>query len=67
MSQPTPTRSRHRDAVALIAGVLMILLAAGVLWMAFGGPLDPIVLKLAAPFSLVLIGILGLLLSRKKT
>ncbi|WP_026928302.1 hypothetical protein [Granulicoccus phenolivorans] len=61
---PRPTRT---DPVALIAGILMLLLASGVLWMAFGGPLDPIVLKLAAPFSLVLIGILGLLLSRKKT
>ncbi len=32
---PRPTRT---DPVALIAGILMLLLASGVLWMAFGGP-----------------------------
>jgi len=59
-------RLRHpRDVVALVVGLVLTAVAGGALWRALVGPLDWSVLATAAPLSLVVIGVVGLLLTRR--
>ncbi len=54
------------DVVALVIGLLLSTVAAAALWLAFAGSLDWSLVKIAAPLGLVLIGIVGLALSRNR-
>lgn len=56
---------RAADVTALIFGLVFTTLAGGVLWHAFGGDLDWALVKVAAPLGLVVIGVIGLALSRR--
>ena len=51
--------------VALVIGLVLTVVASGALWTALVGPLDWSVLATAAPLSLVVIGVAGLLLTRR--
>lgn len=55
------------DVVSLVSGVLLTAIAAGSLWVAFGGQLDHRVVGIAVPSLLVVIGVLGLALSRGRS
>ncbi len=55
------------DVVALVLGLLLSAVAAGALWLSFGRSLDWALIKLAAPFGLVVVGALGLALSRNRS
>jgi hypothetical protein len=57
---------RRFDVVALIFGVLFTTVAALSLWLSFVGPVDWTALRIAAPFGLVALGLVGLLLSRHR-
>lgn len=61
------TRSRRPDAVSLILGLLTTALAACGLWVSLGGDISWSTVKIAAPLVLVLIGIIGLAVSRPKS
>ncbi len=54
------------DVVALVFGVLLSAAAAAGLWLSFIGPLDWSVMKIVAPLGLVVVGIVGLALSRHR-
>lgn len=56
---------RRPDVTALVLGLLFTLIAAGALFVAFGGPVNGDLVKVAVPLVLVAVGGLGLLLSRK--
>ena len=56
---------RAADVTALVFGLIFTTLAGGVLWRAFGGDLDWSLVKVAAPLGLVVIGVIGLALSRR--
>jgi len=56
---------RSRDAVALVFGLLFTGVAAAALWHALTGSLDWTLLQTATPLALVVIGVLGLALSRR--
>lgn len=59
-------RSRSaRDVVALVLGLLLTGVAAAALWLAVVGSLDWSLLRTAAPIALVVVGVLGLALSRR--
>lgn len=55
------------DVVALVLGLLLTAFAVGALWLSFTGSLNWALLKTAAPFGLVVIGALGLALSRNRS
>ncbi len=55
------------DTVSLILGLLATVLALTGLWMSVGGSIDWSAVKVAAPLILVVIGIIGLAVSRPKT
>jgi membrane protein YdbS with pleckstrin-like domain len=55
------------DVVALIMGVLLTAIAAGSLWLSFTGSVDWQLLKVVAPVTLIVVGVLGLTLSRNRT
>lgn len=55
------------DVVALIAGVVLIAVALGGLWIALVGPLPWDVIKIVAPLGLVALGVGGLALSRSRS
>ncbi|HEY9292915.1 MAG TPA: hypothetical protein VIP98_16670 [Microlunatus sp.] len=60
--------NRRPDTVSLILGLLTTALALGGLWLSFGGhQFDWSTLKIAAPLTLVLIGIIGLAASRPRS
>ena len=59
--------NRRPDSVSLVLGLLATALAIGGLWLSFGGNLDWSTLKVAAPLTLVLIGIIGLAASRPRS
>lgn len=59
--------SRRLDAVSLILGLLTTALALGGLWLSVGGAVDWSTLKVAAPLTLVVIGIIGLAASRSRS
>lgn len=54
------------DVVALVFGVLLSTLAGVALWTEVVGPVSPRVLTVAAPLVLVVVGIVGLALSRPR-
>jgi hypothetical protein len=58
---------RRPDTVSLVLGLLATLLAIGGLWLSFGGRLEWSTLRIAAPLTLVLIGIIGLAASRPRS
>lgn len=53
------------DVVALVLGLLLSAVGVGSLWLTFTGSLNWAAVKLGAPFGLVVIGVLGLTLSRR--
>jgi hypothetical protein len=55
------------DVVALIAGLLLTGVAVGSLWLSLTGSIDWDLLKVAAPLVLVVVGVLGLALSRNRS
>ena len=56
---------RSRDVVALVFGLLFTGIGAAGLWYVFVGALDWALLRTAAPLALVVVGALGLALSRR--
>jgi len=59
---------KHRpDTVSLILGLLATVLALGGLWLSLGGEVEWSTVKIAAPLTLVLIGIIGLAASRPRS
>ncbi|HYP45953.1 MAG TPA: hypothetical protein VEQ66_12240 [Propionibacteriaceae bacterium] len=58
---------RRVDVVALTFGLLMTGTAAGSLWITFTGTLNWSLLRVLVPLGLVVIGALGLLLSRSRS
>ena len=56
---------RSRDAVALVFGLLFTGVAGAALWQSFTGSLHWSLLKTATPLALVVVGVLGLALSRR--
>ncbi len=58
---------RPGDVGALLVGVLLTALAAGSLWSTFFGSLNWHLIKIAAPLGLVVIGVVGLALSRNRS
>ena len=65
--RPARKQQASPDVVSLVSGVLLTAIAAGSLWIAFGGHLDSRVLGIAVPSFLVVIGVLGLALSRGRS
>lgn len=57
---------KRPDTVSLVLGLLATPLALAGLWLSFGGNLDWAAVKIAAPLTLVLIGIIGLAVSRSR-
>lgn len=55
------------DVVALVFGVLLTGVAAGALWFSFTGSIDWALVRVVTPLSLVVVGVLGLALSRNRT
>lgn len=55
------------DVVSVVLGMLATILALGGLWLALGGNVDWSTLRVAAPLTLVLIGIIGLAASRPRS
>jgi hypothetical protein len=55
------------DVVALVAGLLLTGVAACSLWLTFTGSIDWEVIRVAAPLVLVVVGVLGLALSRNRS
>lgn len=55
------------DVVALIFGLLLTGVAAGTLWFIFTGSIDWPLLRVAAPLGLVVVGMIGLALSRNRS
>lgn len=58
---------RRADTVSLVLGLLTTPLAIAGLWLSFGGDLDWKTIKIAAPLILVLVGIIGLVVSRSRS
>lgn len=58
---------RHADVVALVTGVLLTGFAVAVLWDTLVGPLSWALIKVVAPLVLVVVGVVGLALSRNRT
>ena len=56
---------RSRDAVALVFGLLFTGVAAAALWQSLLGTLHWSLLKTVTPLALVIVGVLGLALSRR--
>lgn len=54
------------DVFSLVIGMILTGLAAGALWFSITGSLNFEFLKIAAPVALVVIGVLGLILSRQR-
>lgn len=57
---------RRPDVVALVFGVVISAVAALALWLSLGGAVNWSGLKIAAPLGLVVVGVLGLALSRNR-
>jgi hypothetical protein len=56
---------RSRDVVALVFGLLLTGVAVAALWQSLVGSLPWSQLKTVAPVTLVVVGVLGLTLSRR--
>ena len=61
-----PRPRRQRDVVALVFGLLLTGVAGAALWTTVVGGLSWSTLTTAAPLALVVIGVVGLLLSRRR-
>lgn len=57
---------RGVDVVALTFGLLLTTVAVGALWLTLTGSLDWGLVRLVAPLALVVVGVLGLTLSRHR-
>ncbi|MCW2803960.1 MAG: hypothetical protein QOF52_432 [Propionibacteriaceae bacterium] len=57
---------RQPDVVSLMTGLLLTAFAVGALWLAFTGSIDWNLVRVAAPVALVVVGVLGLALSRRR-
>ncbi len=57
---------RRLDVVALVFGLLLTVVAGASLWQTVVGSLNWELLKVAAPLVLVVVGVLGLALSRNR-
>jgi hypothetical protein len=57
---------RSRDVVALVFGLLFTGIAAAALWQSVIGSLPWSQLKTVVPMALVVVGVLGLALSRRR-
>lgn len=53
--------------LALTVGLLLVAIAAGSLWLTFGGSLSWQLVRVLVPLVLVVVGVLGVLLSRHRT
>ncbi len=63
---PRPPPPPHRlDVVALVFGLVLAATAAGALWLSLVGSLNWSLLRTVAPLVLVLVGVVGLALSRR--
>lgn len=60
MSAPPPRRPRRIDVLALVVGLMAIVYGVGVLFSRMVHPMDPAVLSIAAPATLVIVGLIGL-------
>ncbi len=58
---------RRPDVTSLIFGLLITGVAGAALWQSVTGHIDWALIKIAAPLSLVLVGIVGLALSRNRS
>lgn len=58
--------TRRLDVLSLVIGVLLSGVALGGLWLAFDGDINWQLVKVAAPLTLVVVGLLGLTLSRNR-
>ena len=58
--------SRRLDVLSLVVGVLLSGAALAGLWLAFGGDVNWQWVKVGAPLMLVVVGLLGLTLSRNR-
>lgn len=58
---------RRVDVVALMSGLLLTAVAVGSLWLTFVGSIDWQLLRVVAPLTLVVLGVLGLTLSRNRS
>ena len=54
------------DVVALISGLLLTGVAVGSLWLAFHGSINWQLVRVISPMALVVVGVLGLALSRNR-
>lgn len=59
--------NRRPDTVSLVLGLLTTALALGGLWLSIGGTVEWSTLKIAAPLTLVVIGVIGLAASRPRS
>lgn len=55
------------DVLALVAGLLLTAIASASLWLTFTGSIDWHLVSIASPVVLVVVGVLGLALSRSRT
>ena len=56
---------RTADVTALVFGLIVTTIAGAALWRVFMGDLNWSLVKVAAPLGLVVIGVIGLALSRR--
>ena len=59
-------RTYKPDVVSMIFGVLITGIALLALWLTYAGGVDWQIVKIAAPLSLVVLGVAGLALSRNR-
>ena len=61
-TSPTPPRRRRRvDVLALVVGLMAVAYGSLVLFSRMVHPLDPATLSIAAPATLVVVGLIGLI------
>jgi hypothetical protein len=58
---------RSVDVTAFVLGVVLTGIALLALWLAFAGSVDWGIVRIVAPLGLVVVGILGLALSRNRS
>lgn len=65
MSPRPPTPRTKLDVVALVFGLVLTATAAAALWLSVVGSLNWSLLRTVAPLVLVVVGVVGLALSRR--
>ncbi len=69
--RPAPGRVRDRrrgvDVLALVVGLLAVAYASSLLLVMLRGPIDPSLIGVVAPASLVIIGLIGLMAGSGKS